>query len=273
MRETRERLGSVKSSVPALARHAVAVGFLQGLSRATELASPLHVGPNLRRFRVLGGPLRGLQLVVPSFWRPSYALGTYEPHVLRAVQSLPMTGCVAYDVGANVGYFSAVFSRLVGPRGLVFSFEPDPRNAAALEATVRINRLDNVRPVRSAISDMSGSATLATFTYPSITHIANPRTPGDAVFVTVPCITIDDFVYRDGNPAPSLLKIDVEGAEDRVFRGAVRTLRETRPVVVAEVRCADTWPEIAALASANGYESCVLSGWARDGIVDVLLTP
>ncbi len=154
MRETLERLlCCVKSSVLALARHVVAVGFLRGTSRATELASPLHVGPILRRFRVLGGPLRGLQLVVPSFWRPSYALGTHEPRVPRVVRPLQMTGSVAYDVGANVGYFSAVFSRLV---------------------------------------------------------------------------------YRDGNPAPSLLEIDVEGAEDRVLRGAARTRRDARPVVVAE---------------------------------------
>jgi FkbM family methyltransferase len=226
---------------------------------------------------VLTGPIQGMYLSMPDLWRPSYALGTYERHVVRAMRRYISPGSVAYDIGANIGYFTLVLARLVGDSGTVHSFEPDPANLRALESNLRQNRIDNVRVVPSVVSNATGVVTFATFRYSLVNHIANAETPSDAQLVTVPSITLDDFIYRQGNAAPAFVKIDVEGAEDRVFRGAERTLREKKPAIIAEVRAGGIYEEICHQLGPYGYTACVLGAgakrMARTGLADILFLP
>ncbi len=230
----------------------------------------------MHRVPVVGGPLRGTWLAMPALTRASFITGTYQPHVLREMRRFVAPGGVAYDLGAHIGYFTLILSRLVGTQGSVFSFEPDPRNLDALAANLGGGGTANVTVVRSAVSDASGQVTFATFDFSSVGHIADARTPGDARLVTVECVTLDDFVFSRGCPAPSFLKIDVEGAETRVLRGAERVLREVRPVVVVEVRGPGRWAEVSTAAQEAGYRGYLLGGdgrLARAGYGDALLVP
>lgn len=233
-------------------------------------------GVRLRRTRVLGGPLRGKTMSMPTLERLSFALGTYEPHVARAISQYVRAGSVAYDVGANAGYLSMLMATRAGPTGSVFSFEPDARNAAALRENVRANGFTTVTVVPSAVSDTSGRLTFATFRYSLVGQIATPATATDAVMVDVPCTTLDEFIHGEGHPAPAFVKIDVEGAEERVFAGGVRMMREARPVIVAEIRAA-VWPAIEQMTRDCGYTSRPLAGagyWAAEyGVNDLLLLP
>ncbi len=154
------------------------------------------------------------------------------------VQSSLSPGQVVYDVGANVGYHALMFAHYVGPHGHVVAFEPNPIDGAILRWNVTVNRATNVKVVESAVSDASGTVSFATFDEPGIHRIAGTNEPTDAKFITVTSVTLDEWVYTNGEMAPSLVKIDVEGGEYRVLRGAAKVLHEHRPVVVVEV-----WPQ------------------------------
>lgn len=246
---------------------------LSGYSWVSERLSPWPGEPGLHQLRVWSGPLRGAYLRTPRLSRLSFALGTYQRHVALALQAHARPSTVAYDLGAHIGYFSIVLSRCVGPSGRVFAFEPDQTNVRALQRNLESSGASNVGVVPMVVSDTSGSVVFAAFEFSSVSHIATPRTPGDASLIDVPSTTLDDFVYRDGNPPPSLMKIDVEGAEARVLDGATRLLREARPVIVVEVS-PRTIEAVQGLLGGLGYRSTVLGGDSRSlaaaGVGDLL---
>lgn len=231
--------------------------------------------PGLHRLRVLGGPLAGMYVSAPALTRLSFCLGTYQKDVLKVMKRHVTSGMTVYDLGAHMGYFSLVLARLVGPDGHVFAFEPDPRNLAALHTNLEANAISRVSVTPAAVSDTCADVSFATFSFSSVSHIADSRTPADATTITVPSLTLDAFVYRDGNPAPQFIKIDVEGAETRVIRGAERVLREASPAVIVEAWHSH-WTELAGLMETHGYRAHVLGGpqqMANAGVADVLFLP
>ena len=104
----------------------------------------------------------------------------------------------AFDVGAHVGYFTLMLSRLVGPNGHVFAFEPHPHNLAYLHRHLDLNEIQNVTVVAKAVSGKSGTAT---FRGDDATGSL-----GDGAMVVETC-RLDDF------PLPDFVKIDIEGGE------------------------------------------------------------
>jgi FkbM family methyltransferase len=256
-------------------RQAMSMGLLQGLAWASQRLSGRPAAAGLHRLRVLGGPLRGMYISTPALTRLSFSLGTYQRDVLDVMRRHVKTGMSAYDVGAHMGYFALVLAKLVGPNGRVLAFEPDPRNLEALRTNLVTNGITNVSVTAAAVADESAEVTFATFPFSSVSHIADSRTPADARRITVKAITLDSFVYEKGNPAPSFIKIDVEGAEARVLSGASRVLSEAAPVVTAEV-WRSHWPEVAQIMASHGYRSLVLGGESRmetAGIADVVFLP
>ncbi len=256
-------------------RQAMSIGFLQGLSWASQRFAGGPPTDGLHGLRVLGGPLRGMYISTPALTRLSFSLGTYQRDVLRVMRRHVRAGMTAYDLGAHMGYFALVLAKLVGPDGRVLAFEPDPRNLHALRTNLVTNGITNVRVSAVAVADKSAQVSFATFPFSSVSHIADSRTPQDAQRITVTALTLDSFVYEDGNPPPSFMKIDVEGAEARVLIGARRVLRDAAPVVIAEV-WRSHWPEVAQLMVSNGYRSHVLGGASRmdaAGLADVLFWP
>jgi FkbM family methyltransferase len=153
----------------------------------------------------------------------------YEPRDLALVQSLVPAGGVCVDVGANVGFYSLHFARLVGPSGRVFAFEPDPRNAARLRRNVALNAFEPIVEVdERAVSGRDGRATL---------HRSDPDHSGwgslaahadETSTVDVSTTTLDSFLEARGIDRVDLLKADVEGSEIDLLRGATRSLRKRR---------------------------------------------
>ncbi|HEV8435127.1 MAG TPA: FkbM family methyltransferase, partial [Thermoanaerobaculia bacterium] len=108
------------------------------------LRLPLRLVPNGRVVRIKSGPLRGWRWITGSAPHGCW-LGTYERDSQRAFMDNVHEGDVVYDIGANAGFFTLLASTLAGPRGLVFAFEPLPRNVALLERHVSLNGCENVR--------------------------------------------------------------------------------------------------------------------------------
>jgi len=190
--------------------------------------------------RVLRGHMQGARINLGgSFLR--YLTGDAEPEVQEALAELVKPGQTVYDVGANIGFFTILCSRLVGPQGRVYAFEPIPQNLATLRHNVTLNALSNVTIVDKALSSATGTAEM--FVSPwSAFHSLNvegatkqdnhgPET-GE---ITVQTVTLDEFVGGEGVRAPDLVKIDVEGAELIVVDGMRETLRSVKPLLLCEL--------------------------------------
>jgi FkbM family methyltransferase len=124
------------------------------------------------------------------------------------------------DVGANWGLYSLLISRAVGPSGKVYAFEPVPEIFARLKEHIALNNATNVIPVPIALSDEKGTAKMSVKGGGSSLF----RRVSDE-FVEVQVERLDDFVEREKIERVDAIKIDVEGAELKVIRGADKTLQ------------------------------------------------
>lgn len=162
--------------------------------------------------RIQGGPNAGMRWSLASSGR-GYRRGSFEKKRVDTFTALLATGDVVWDIGAHKGYLSLAASRRVGNAGRVVSFEPSSGNRALLERHVAWNDARNVRVLPVAVSDRDGEAL---FGGPGST-ITFRIGVGDE---TVPTRTIRTLIEQDGLPPPTVLKIDAEGAEADILRGA-----------------------------------------------------
>ena len=164
--------------------------------------------------------------------------GRYEEDEIRFVRSLLKPGDTAIDVGGHIGFFTMHMAAAVGPTGRVYAFEPFDANAEMLERSIAENRFgDRVVFQRAAVGAATGTATL---TFPVETlnsggayllrEGAAPLTGNQTQ--DVPVVALDALHIR--RPV-RFIKMDVEGAEPQVVRGAVRLLEEDRPIILSEV--------------------------------------
>jgi FkbM family methyltransferase len=134
------------------------------------------------------------------------------------------------DVGANVGFFTIKFARWVANDGLVLAIEPETQNCRDLERAVQKSGLaEKVSILQAAVSRTSGAGYL----YIDPGHPGNHRlaTTGSPVQI----ISIDSLLETRGRPEVSLIKIDVQGAEEDVIRGATSTIRRFYPSLYVEI--------------------------------------
>ncbi len=203
--------------------------------------------------QVESGPAKGLRLELNPRTGQSDAKGETEPVVQEFLASHLKAGDVFYDLGANIGLFTLVAARCVGPAGKVFSFEPDEENAARLRRNIARNNFTNVSVVESGVWS---STTMLRFA----TSPASSPDRGAGTFVTsrasdsdrpIPCVSIDDFVRS--HPAPTAIKCDVEAAEIEVLKGALATFARHRPWILAEMHSPDHDRQSRAILSRFGY--------------------
>jgi len=155
--------------------------------------------------------------------------GICDADHLRALAKLVRPGTTVIDVGANVGFYTRRFAEWVRPGGEVVAIEPEEVNFSTLKRVIGRRGLVNVLGVQAVASERAGSLYLQKNPF----HPADHRIAEAGVKVTA--VTIDDVLRERGWPKVSLMKIDVQGAEERVLRGAMRTLRELQPAVFMEV--------------------------------------
>jgi FkbM family methyltransferase len=218
------------------------------------LRLPLRLVPSDAVIPILSGPLRGKKWIagssVASCW-----LGIYERDKLKEMQSCIAAGSVVYDIGAQAGYHTLLASRLAGRSGLVYSFEPLPRNHDMLTRHLSLNEVFNVQPVRAAVSDMDGEMCFDPGPGFMAGHLSGEGP------LRVKCFSLDRFVASDHRiRPPGVIKIDVEGAELKVLQGARETLLRYRPTLMIDThdflggQHAGLHEACAAFLSALGYE-------------------
>lgn len=218
------------------ARRALGASGTRRLARS-PLARPLRrvlmagAPDEPQAVEVLGGALRGARMRIDLGSEKYYWLGTHEPEVQALLTREMRPGDVAWDIGAHIGFFTILMAGRAGAAGRVYAFEPFERNIARLTENIEANGLHNVVVCGAAVSETSGLATFAD----GPTSLEGRMHAGGAT--RVECVSIDDAVAA-GCRAPTLIKIDAEGAEDAVIRGARETIAAHQPRMLIEVHTA-----------------------------------
>lgn len=149
----------------------------------------------------------------------------FEKAELTALDGLIRPDDVCLDVGGNIGIYATFFARRA-PEGRVFSFEPIPLNAGLVEVNAALNHCENVVVVRCALADFEGTSEFVVGNDAAYSSLRSTGRVADSRVRKVRVNTLD-FWLKTGKINPSVLKIDVEGAELAVLRGAKHTLADT----------------------------------------------
>lgn len=183
--------------------------------------------------------------------------GVYEPIETQVVRACVAEGDIAFDVGANIGWYTTLLSRLVGPRGTVHAFEPMTQTYQVLTGNCRLNNCQNVVLNNIALGDRDGSVTMHYFPDEACGNASMVRTStASSIQSTCDLTTLDAFVLKHRVSRCDFIKCDAEGAEMAFMKGACRTLSLFEPSMLIELNA-----HIFAMA---GYSSADLLRKIRD---------
>jgi len=274
-RWTAERCAEALVHVPVLEQPFVAIGSrlsdLPGVGRfyrsiAYRFAERLRrAGTPYRRVTAAGEPMTVDVTEFTTFGL--YFTGRrYEPQTTDYLIEALKPGDTFVDVGSNHGYFTLIAASRVGARGRVHAFEPNPPVFRQLAAHVRLNRFaDRVRLLDVALSDADGDARLFVSQSASNSGLSSLEAREGHVragllsrdrAVPVTTKTFDSWYDGEKPGRIAVLKIDVEGAEHRVFDGMTATLRSG---AIAAIVCETEWDSgVRSRLAACGYEARVL---------------
>jgi FkbM family methyltransferase len=189
--------------------------------------------------------------------------GSFERAEVETMIEAARPGTVAVDVGAHVGIFTVPLAHAVGAGGSVWAFEPQPENLERLQANLAENHRTNVSLFGAAASDADGGLLFHVAddsAYGSTGEVLQGR--GTVGSLKVQALRLDTVWKGDGMRPVSVVKIDVEGAELAVLRGAQELIRRCRPVLLVETATSDQLAEIERYLSALGYEKRDPKGFA-----------
>jgi len=204
----------------------------------------------------------GIKIKVRLDWATdiTYWTNTYESHKeLKVFLNHLQDGMTVLDIGANVGFYALHFARKVGPQGKVYAFEPIPEYFNRLKEHIVLNNATNIVPVPVALLDQKGVAKMSIASGDSsLFHHESDQ------FVDVPLTTLDNFVAENQIDRVDAIKLDVEGAELHVIRGADQTIRKFKPIMMVEInattlKAAGTSPEeLFSAIIGYGYQAFII---------------
>lgn len=181
----------------------------------------------------------------------NFSLDEYEPFSCELFKKYLHKGDVFVDIGANMGFFTILAAQLIGEKGRVFAFEPEPNNFALLKKNVEANNLTNVEIFKKAVAEKNGETFLhltdfnlgghslfnvysnpEKYIYP---HIINKKDDWDTKKIIVETTTLDEF-FKYKSVKPNFIKIDIEGAEGLAQKGMINCLRHPLlKVIIVEI--------------------------------------
>ena len=185
-------------------------------------------------YKIPFGPNRGLYFEYEPSMILGIMLGIHEPNTFQAFSQLLRKGMTVVDLGANRGYFSIYFAKMVGNGGVVYAFEPMPDNYAALERTIHKNNFQNIiKPVQAAVYNRNETVEF----FQSENHLMSSvdvawagSTHGK---IEVSGITLDSF-FEDKKRGPDLIKMDIEGGGTYALEGMEEVIKKYKPYLLLE---------------------------------------
>lgn len=220
------------------------------------------------------GPLEGYRMKLDWKKHRSFAYGSWEPEVVDAISGVVRPGMKAIDIGAHGGFYALLLSKLVGPAGDVIAFEPLPANFRVLRENLRINATGNITAELLAVFSHSGELVMEV-PGPESFLLAGPLDDMDERdTVRTRCISLDEYLVG-GHRRVDFIKMDVEGAEGDVLKGAKEVVDRYHPTMMIElhnVRRAEEHPVAIQLQkmgyaiewlSEMSYTAHTLARWVR----------
>ena len=242
--------------------------------RAKPLAGIIRRGLNraaptgLTRVKIAAGDLAGYTFLLDMQAEKDYWLGTYEPELQAALHDLIQPGAVIYDVGANIGYVSLLLAKAAGETGKIYAFEALPENAERWRKNMLLNGME------ARLSLFSGAVTQTAGPVRFLVHASGGmgKAAGSAgrqdpyqSEISIPGVSLDEFVYGQGNPPPQVVKMDIEGGEVLALPGMQRVLAEARPLMLMELRGPESSRVAWGTLTAADYRIC----WMQHGYPEV----
>lgn len=225
------------------------------------LRFPLRLIPKDVPVFILQGPLRGYRWITGSGVF-GYLLGSYEHEKQNIFFSLISPGFVVFDVGAHVGFYSLLAAKAAGKTGRIYSFEPSPRNQTYLKRHTELNGLgDRIKVFDVAVSDREGSAS---FSAGPSSFTGGLSENGDFAVRTT---SLDSLFEKKEILSPSLIKMDVEGAEYLALQGMEKILKEFHPIILLATHGEEIKKKCLEFLSGIGYSAEALSGSGDEYLV------
>lgn len=225
----------------------------------------LRLIPKNAVVRILQGPLKHKKWIKGSGVN-SYWLGSYELSGQKVFMENLKKGDIVFDIGANVGFYSLLAADIVGSEGKVFAFEPLEENFSCLKKHIEINNYKNIFALKVAVSDQSGAAFLKKEKNASMAHLSDEG-------INIETISLDDWIQNKKLPIPDFLKIDVEGAELKVLKGAKNFLFQRRPIIFLSVHNKDLNKNCREFLKSLGYHFNVMKEDNLGGASEILAKP
>lgn len=190
-------------------------------------------------WRVRSGPAKGARLVLDLRYQGSYWLGTYDDWILDrlSLKTWLKPGDVAWDCGTYVGYYAAVFRKLVGSEGRILAFEASLRNYECVKMVPTLNSWTNVEVIHRAVGPDHSTIKFAGNLRGTSGPVGLTKEFGDKDLEIehVPCSGVDELVEELGYPLPDFIKFDLETAEEQALHNGKNVFSGKRPILLLEV--------------------------------------
>ncbi len=217
------------------------------------------------RLKIRSGPLKGKKWIFAAGSR--FIVGNYETFKTNPFIQHLNEGNNVIDVGAHVGYYTAIASDIVGPKGQVFAFEPRPMNIVFLKKHIKVNKLLNVKLFEAAVGKSTGTCRFEARTGTGTGFMS------DGGNLSVDMVCLDDLYGSGEIPLPEFIKIDVEGGEDEVLEGARQIIKKNQPVILVATHSEVKHSYVTEYLESYGYEFEVLNKEGESGDTEILALP
>jgi FkbM family methyltransferase len=215
--------------------------------------------------RIQSGPLKGKKWIATS--GKKFITGKFETYKTEAFLKHFQKGSIFYDIGAHIGYFSAIASSINEDLGHVYAFEPRPDNARFFRRHMEINQFKNVTLRQTAVGAIEGEARFNADTGTATGHLSLDGN------ISVQVVSIDRM-YADGVlPAPDFIKIDVEGGEIQVLKGCEKVISECRPKMIIATHGPEPHQFVTTFLREKSYDCEILNQDGIKGDTEIIATP
>lgn len=163
--------------------------------------------------------------------------GNHEPLTTQIISKELNNGMNCLDIGSNIGYYALLESKKIGQSGNVWAIEPSPENFSTLIENIKLQDNKNVKAFNFAIGDQNGEIEFIISKKSNWSKIKEENDPielGDKI-IKVPLKTLDSFSEENNFEKIDLLRMDVEGYENKIILGGLKFLKKFKPIIMIEI--------------------------------------
>jgi len=215
--------------------------------------------------RIKSGPLKGKKWIWTSGGK--FIRGEQEPYKTEAILANFKKGEIFFDIGAHIGYFSAIAAHLNKGEGKVFAFEPRPMNAGFFRKHMKVNGFSSVVLYEAAVGEVEGDVM-----FDSAHGSATGRVTKDGD-LKVKQVSIDKLISEGTLPMPTFIKIDVEGGEIEVLKGLEKVIISARPKMVVATHNPECHSFVLGFLEKHNYRYHVLNPESVKGDTEIVALP